>query len=693
MDDKRTSNPTIIKLDDDYDISDEVLHHIALGTAARSGNEFFSALVEHTAQALHADMVFVTECTTPDLLHVQTLAHWYKGTLAENFDYDLTPYPCTHVIQGNIYVHPSNLLASFPNEINGMESYIGVPLVGTTGTILGHLVVMNEHEIDEKPRGLSALRIFAARAAVELERLRSEKKLATSEERYRLLFDTNPLPIFVYDADTYEILAVNQSVMRIYGHTEAALKLMHFHDLVPESDRQQFTDWLKQPPEPDKPWECVFEHSIKSGKLLTVQLSRRSLRFEGRAAFLSVVHDMTTQRAAERERDAAYKNLEMRVIERTQQIDKRREVAESLRHLMTFLNQNGTVDEILDLILAQACELFGGCAGVICSLNNQHICTLHSTQNIEASTQLRLVDFPGWQQLLQMTETGQPITVIAAAGTEWNFAQASVKMPPIESLLALPLKIDDRVEYGLIIYYSQEQAFTQDDVQVALSFAMQSALAIESAHLRQRVRQIAIAEERSRLARDLHDSVTQQLYSLSLLVEGWRRLHQAGKLELSPDHLIEIGGIAQQSLKEMRLLIYELRPDTLDSEGLLDALHRRLNTVEERTGIRTRIIADTLINLPAPIENGLYRIAQEALNNVLKHARAEHVVIQLREAHGTISLEIRDDGRGFDLAAARDTGGIGLSSMQERALQIGATLKVESTPGVGTSIEVILPTQ
>jgi len=202
---------------------------------------------------------------------------------------------------------------------------------------------------------------------------------------------------------------------------------------------------------------------------------------------------------------------------------------------------------------------------------------------------------------------------------------------------------------------------------------------------------LAVLEERTRLARELHDSVTQSLYSLVLLAEGWRRMVNEGDNAQMEDYLSRIGEIAQQSLKEMRLLIHELHPPVLEREGLVGALRQRMDAVEERVGIEARVLMEELIELPATVEQGLYRVAQEALNNALKHADSTTVTVRIRPEDEQIVLEVTDDGKGFDRKSVQHTGGMGLESMRERARQMGGVLTILSTPGKGTTVRTTVP--
>ncbi len=201
------------------------------------------------------------------------------------------------------------------------------------------------------------------------------------------------------------------------------------------------------------------------------------------------------------------------------------------------------------------------------------------------------------------------------------------------------------------------------------------------------LRELAVLEERGRLARELHDSVTQSLYSVTLFAEAARRLVGIGDEGRTRSYLKQLGETAQQALKEMRLLVYELRPSGLEQEGLAGALEQRLSAVEERAGVEARLLVEGTVDLPKSVEEGLYRIAQEALNNALKHAAASSVTVRIRAAAEVVELEVADDGKGFDPDAVGDKGGMGLVSMRERAERLGGTLRVVSAPGEGTKVQ------
>jgi signal transduction histidine kinase len=215
-------------------------------------------------------------------------------------------------------------------------------------------------------------------------------------------------------------------------------------------------------------------------------------------------------------------------------------------------------------------------------------------------------------------------------------------------------------------------------------------MAIEHARLQQQAEQLAVLEERQRLARELHDSVTQSLYSISLYADAATLALAAGKGEVAAGYLEELRETAQEGMRDMRLLIFQLHPPELETEGLVAVLQARLAAVEARAGLQVEFRVDGERRLPIAIEADLYWIAQDALNNVLKHAQAQHVAVHLHFTAATVSLEVSDDGVGFDLQKTRSEahGGVGLRSIAERAERVGGKLTHESRPGKGTRLRV-----
>ncbi len=277
------------------------------------------------------------------------------------------------------------------------------------------------------------------------------------------------------------------------------------------------------------------------------------------------------------------------------------------------------------------------------------------------------------------------------------------------SLLAAPLLQEGDVIGVLEAAHSDPDGLRPEDLPVLAAASTWAAIAIRNAQLHAQAQEAreerAMLEERARLARELHDAVTQSLYSMAVLSAAWRRQIAAERLTPKPEHIEELGDLALQALREVRLLIYELRPAEFAEEGLIGALHRRLEAVEGRAGLTARLVVSDLdgnplmsqlaaadgpgiefYQLPPALETELFRIAQEALNNVIKHASATEVTISLRIGPQELILEIVDNGRGYDVKASAESGGFGLTSMRERAERLGARLQIKSGPDEGTRV-------
>jgi signal transduction histidine kinase len=257
------------------------------------------------------------------------------------------------------------------------------------------------------------------------------------------------------------------------------------------------------------------------------------------------------------------------------------------------------------------------------------------------------------------------------------------------SWMAGPLILKDQVIGMLVLTSSEEQAFTARHATLALAIANQAAIAIENARLYAQAQALAAVEERQKSARELHDSVSQALYGISLGAHAVRIA-----LSRDPDHVDEpldyILRLAETALAEMRALIFELRPESLETEGLVSALSKQGAALQARYEmiVQTNLCEEPA--LPLTVKQELYRIAQEALQNTVKHANASKVDLVLRRTTSMVILEVCDDGVGFD-PTGNFPGHLGLRSMQERVSHLGGKLEIESAPGQGVHLLAQVP--
>jgi len=260
--------------------------------------------------------------------------------------------------------------------------------------------------------------------------------------------------------------------------------------------------------------------------------------------------------------------------------------------------------------------------------------------------------------------------------------------------MIVPLLLGERA-LGVIIVHDQEDpdaGFTDDDVRLAESFAQRAAVAVDLSRrvARDALRRAVAAQEleRRRLARELHDETGQALTSMLL---GLAAVEAAGTPEEAHEAVAELRRLVVSTLQDVRRLAVELRPKALDDFGLLPALKRLGQTVSE--GSRLDVQVEARLGgerLPAEAETAVYRIVQEALTNVVKHAEAQHVSVLLTRKNESVSVMIEDDGKGFELGSDPSEG-LGLLGMQERVALLDGSLVVESTPGAGTTLVLELP--
>jgi signal transduction histidine kinase len=264
--------------------------------------------------------------------------------------------------------------------------------------------------------------------------------------------------------------------------------------------------------------------------------------------------------------------------------------------------------------------------------------------------------------------------------------------PDMRSFLGVPIVAADGV-IGAFYLTQKEGAddFDAADQEVIELLAAHAAIAITNARLYERSRELSVLAERNRLALELHDAVSQRLFSLVLSAESAGTLLDRDP-EAARAQIAKVQASAREALDELRALIFELRPPDLARDGLCGALRKHVEVVGalQPGSIALELDADVVAE-PARAREVL-RIAQEALANALRHAGAEHIVVRLGAANGSVVLEVRDDGVGFDPDAAEvRSRRLGLTSMEERAQRLGGALTVTSTPGDGTVVRLEAP--
>jgi signal transduction histidine kinase len=296
----------------------------------------------------------------------------------------------------------------------------------------------------------------------------------------------------------------------------------------------------------------------------------------------------------------------------------------------------------------------------------------------------------------QVVERGAPLII---ADTHADTAEARAFRGRAENVqrvfastrswMGVPLAVKDRTIGMLRLDHPEPGRFGPADAALALAIANQAAVAIENARLYEQAQAQATAEERQRLARELHDAVTQTLFSASLIAEVvpriWERDPEKGRARLE-----EVRQLTRGALAEMRSLLLELRPAALTQTGLGDLLRQLAEAFQGRARVPARVTVAGEGAVPPDVQVALYRVAQEALNNAAKYAQASTVEVALKLREGGVELSIADDGLGFDPTSIQ-AGHLGIGIMRERCARIGAALSVDSAEGRGTRVAVRWP--
>lgn len=372
-----------------------------------------------------------------------------------------------------------------------------------------------------------------------------------------------------------------------------------------------------------------------------------------------------------------WETLEDRVRQRTRNLV-------VLYNLITIISENWHLQDLLELSLMLTLETVDANRGIIYLTDERDASTLKPViqRGFSEGFEVEAVNLPDIALAQEVFKMEKPVSR-KSLGDDSAFAE----FKGVTSYVAIPILARGEVRGVFSLFANEKEAFEDEEMALLVSIADHLGIGIENTILYERSRESAALEERNRLARDLHDSVSQLLYSLTLMTGTTKRMLERGSdLAAVKNSVDRLGDTAHRALKEMRLLLFELRPAVLESEGLVGALRHRIKTVEEGLGMQVDLQADGLPELPSYMEDALYHIAMEAFNNIVKHADSKSAAIKFTSKDGTVLMEISDEGKGFDTDLLQI--GLGLRNMRERGQMLGSEVVVESKPGEGTHVTV-----
>ncbi|WP_304224788.1 GAF domain-containing sensor histidine kinase [Gracilinema caldarium] len=383
------------------------------------------------------------------------------------------------------------------------------------------------------------------------------------------------------------------------------------------------------------------------------------------------------------------------------EMQQRRKIAEGFREIIRKINGTESLQEVLDLIVGRTENILEcqSSALYICEDSCIRLQALRGEFPIPVPT---IVANCGEGIIGKAVAEKQRIIIPDLSQNDADDRadsfglEASLYIDPIhyqldaaihgsfKALLVEPLFSQERTFGALAFYYRDIHRFDQDELDLAEVFAIQASLAIENTMLRKQAIQVAASAERERLARDLHDSVSQSLFSANLIAQSLPQLWQT-RPERATEELNNLLKLTQGAQSEMRGLLFELRPKALESVMLRDLAEHAINSFAGKTLIPVEADIELNAEIPLTVKIAAYRILQETLNNIAKHAKARKVTIELKGDGEGFSLMLQDDGKGFAPSHGYN-GGQGLSIMEERARLAGARLTIDSEPGKGTRV-------
>jgi len=514
------------------------------------------------------------------------------------------------------------------------------------------------------------------------QRRRAEAQVAEKEAQYRSIFEATRDGLIITHPDGH-IVEANPAACEMYGYEYDELVNRSLADLIQPEYEALFAEMIEKVRRGEP---CSFQATDrrKDGSPFHVEVLVSNFTYAGQPHILSVIRDVS-------ERVRARQLLEQRVHERTRELS-------TLLRVSRDIASNLDLDPLLSAVLDRLGEVvaYDAAAMWISSPDGEMALMGYRgpipKESVSGHWQPQALEHVG-----DVIERREPLiiadvyadTELARSWQRAKRAQLGYLPEHVASWMGVPLLVKDRVIGMIGLEHDQPDHYTAYHAELALAFANQAAIAIDNARLYRQSQRLAVLEERQRIARELHDSVSQALYGIGLGARTARAL-----LDRDPDQAVEpmeyVLSLAEAGLAEMRALIFELRPDALQQEGLVSALSKRAAALHSRYGLDVETDLGQEPQLSLEAKEALYRVAQEALNNVIKHARASRVVVRLGDEGRAMLLSVEDDGIGFELQAEHP-GHMGLHTMRERMEEIGGELAIESVPEQGTRLRARVP--
>ncbi len=500
------------------------------------------------------------------------------------------------------------------------------------------------------------------------------------EQQYRIIFEAASDGMIISDLETGRVVDANPAAIAMHGYTREEFIGLHLTAyLHPDSQRL----FMKAPNAAQSKGgllDVPAVHLHKGGSAFYVDVRRTAIPFQGRPCVLSIVRDVSERVKAEH---LLHQRVELHTREQSTLLDISQTLASALE-----LKPGLILDQLRVLVEYTHAELF--------VLNGTDMVALavRGSQRLEETVPFS-IRLQGPETLLRLFNQHRPdriADVWSASDPSAKFLrslldeQAGLLLEGVRAWMWVPVAVKKRVIGSVGVAHVEPAYFTAHHADLALTVANQAAIALVNAELYEHAQELAALQERQRLAQNLHDAVNQSLFSAGLIADVLPRLWERDQEEARKS-LNDLRRLTRAAQAEMRALLAELRPSAITDTDLGDLLHLLGNALAGRVNLPVTITVAKEIILPPEIQVAFYRICQEALSNIAKHAKASQVEIDLKQVGTAIELHIRDNGLGFEPERNKpEPGHYGLSMMRERAEAAGARLTVTSQPGHGTEL-------
>lgn len=509
------------------------------------------------------------------------------------------------------------------------------------------------------------------------KKIGSQLSIEDREQQYRIIFESASDGMIISDIETGRVVDANPAAIAMHGYTREEFMGLHLTAYIHPDSQRLFSQAADVMQSKGGLLDVPAVHLHKDGSSFFVDVRRTAIPFQARPCLLSIVRDVTSRIDAER---LLHERVELHTREQSTLLDISQTLASALE-----LKPGLILDQLRVLIEYTHAELFvlEGTAMVALAVRG--------IQRLEETVPFR-IHLNGPETLMRLFNQHQPdrIADVWSADPSAQFLrsllddQSELLLKGVRAWMWVPVAVKNRVIGSVGVAHVEPDYFTAHHADLALTVANQAAITLINAELYEHAQALATLQERQRLAQNLHDAVNQSLFSAGLIADVLPRLWDRDQDEARKS-LDDLRRLTRAAQAEMRTLLAELRPSALTDTELGDLLHLLGNALSGRVNIPVTVTVAKEVNLPAEIQVAFYRVCQEALNNVAKHAKASRVDIDLQDDGTVIELRIRDDGKGFEPEQIF-SGHYGLSMMRERAELAGIRLTITSQPGHGTEL-------